>query len=71
MDERMMDERMKSQSSTMMIFCEAQSLDQAADRVSVHPALYSDVFFQVVVAVMQTAVDEGMDLLLLIYYYYW
>ena len=68
----MMDGMMKSQSSTMMmiLLCEAQSLDQAADRVSVHLALYSDVFFQVVVAVMQTAVDEGMDLLLLIYYYW-
>ena len=70
----MMDGMMKSQSSTMMmmmmIFCEALSLDQAADRVSVHLALYSAVFFQVVVAVMQTAVDEGTDLLLLIYFIY-
>ena len=68
-----MDGRMKSQSSKMMmIFCGAQSLDQAAGRVSVHPALYTVVFLWVVVAVvMQTAVaddDEGMDLLLIYYY---
>ena len=68
----MMDGMMKSQSSTMMmiLLCEAQSLDQAADRVSVHLVLFSAVFFQVVAAVMQTGVDEWMDLLLLIYYYW-
>ena len=72
MDERMMDVRMKSQSSTMMmiLLCEVLSLDQAVDRVSVHLALYSADFLWVVVAVMQTLTDddEGMDLSLIYYY---